>query len=87
MENNFIRFINDNDYEFLDWLLKKSQGRYGWDYANTTNFSKYYIYNDFDRVIPSYDRISKNILIREYYDRNDFYYILNYKPGVTIEQK
>lgn len=87
MENNFIRFINDNDYEFLDWLLKKSQGRYGWDYANTTNFSKYYIYNDFDRVIPSYDRTSKNILIREYYEKNDYYYILNYKPGVTIEQK
>lgn len=87
MENNFIRFINDNDYEFLDWLLKKSQGRYGWDYANTTNFSKYYIYNDFDRVIPSYDRTSKNILIREYYEKNDYYYILNYKPGVIIEQK
>ena len=87
MENNFIRFINDNDYEFLDWLLKKSQGRYGWDYANTTNFSKYFIYNDFDRVIPSYDRTSKNILIREYYEKNDYYYILNYKPGVTIEQK
>ncbi len=86
-ENNFIRFKDDSDYEFLDWLLKKSQGRYGWDYANTTNFSKYFIYNDFDRVIPSYDRTSKNILIREYYDRNDFYYILNYKPGVTIEQK
>lgn len=87
MENNFIRFRNDNDYEFLDWLLKKSQGRYGWDYANTTNFSKYFIYNDFDRVIPSYDRTSKNILIREYYEKNDYYYILNYKPGVTIEQK
>lgn len=87
MENNFIRFRNDNDYEFLDWLLKKSQGRYGWDYANTTNFSKYYIYNDFDRVIPSYDRTSKNILIREYYEKNDYYYILNYKTGVTIEQK
>ena len=86
-ENNFIRFRDDSDYEFLDWLLKKSQGRYGWDYANTSNFSKYYIYGEFDRVIPSYDRISKNILIREYYDRNDFYYILNYKPGVTIEQK
>ena len=87
MENNFIRFRNDNDYEFLDWLLKKSQGRYGWDDSNTTNFSKYFIYNDFDRVIPSYDRTSKNILIREYYEKNDYYYILNYKPGVTIEQK
>lgn len=86
-ENNFIRFRNDNDYEFLDWLLKKSQGRYGWDYANTSNFSKYYIYDKFDRVIPSYDRTSKNILIREYYEKNDYYYILNYKPGVTIEQK
>lgn len=87
MENNFIRFRDDNDYEFLDWLLKKSQGRYGWDDANTTNFSKYYIYDKFDRVIPSYDRTSKNILIREYYEKNDYYYILNYKPGVTIEQK
>ena len=44
-------------------------------------------YGEFDRVIPSYDRISKNILIREYCEKNDYYYILNYKPGVTIEQK
>lgn len=87
MENNFIRLRNDSDYEFLNWLIKLSQGRYGWDYANTSNFSKFYLYNKFDRVIPSYDKKSKNIIIREHYEGDDLYHLLNYKPGVTIEQK